>query len=416
MSNEIREKVELSKKAFKSIISISEKDKNKYLLSLSDRLVKAKKYILLENEKDVKYARENGIKESLIDRLLLTEERIHSMAVSIQEIVALPDPIGEVIEGWRRPNGLYIEKIRTPIGVIAIIYEARPNVTIDSLALSFKAGNVVILKGGSLAINSNIALVKIAKDVAADVGVSPDIVNLIESTRREDIIPLLKMNDLIDLVIPRGGHGLIRTVVENSSIPVIQTGVGNCHIFVDKTADLERAVDVVINAKTQRPGTCNAVEKLLVHKDIAQEFLPNVISALKRHHVEVRGDKIVQGIVPDVVPANEEDWETEYLDLIIGIKVVEGVDEAIEHITRYGTKHSESILTNSYENAEKFIHSIDAAAVYINASTRFTDGGQFGLGAEIGISTQKLHARGPMGLRELTTYKYIIRGMGHIRE
>ncbi|HID15975.1 MAG TPA: glutamate-5-semialdehyde dehydrogenase, partial [Candidatus Atribacteria bacterium] len=358
MSNEIREKVELSKKAFKSIISISEKDKNKYLLSLSDRLVKAKKYILLENEKDVKYARENGIKESLIDRLLLTEERIHSMAVSIQEIVALPDPIGEVIEGWRRPNGLYIEKIRTPIGVIAIIYEARPNVTIDSLALSFKAGNVVILKGGSLAINSNIALVKIAKDVAADVGVSPDIVNLIESTRREDIIPLLKMNDLIDLVIPRGGHGLIRTVVENSSIPVIQTGVGNCHIFVDKTADLERAVDVVINAKTQRPGTCNAVEKLLVHKDIAQEFLPNVISALKRHHVEVRGDKIVQGIVPDVVPANEEDWETEYLDLIIGIKVVEGVDEAIEHITRYGTKHSESILTNSYENAEKFIHSI----------------------------------------------------------
>lgn len=416
MSNEIREKVELSKKAFKSIISISEKDKNKYLLSLSDRLVKAKKYILLENEKDVKYARENGIKESLIDRLLLTEERIHSMAVSIQEIVALPDPIGEVIEGWRRPNGLYIEKIRTPIGVIAIIYEARPNVTIDSLALSFKAGNVVILKGGSLAINSNIALVKIAKDVAADVGVSPDIVNLIESTRREDIIPLLKMNDLIDLVIPRGGHGLIRTVVENSSIPVIQTGVGNCHIFVDKTADLERAIDVVINAKTQRPGTCNAVEKLLVHKDIAQEFLPNVISALKRHHVEVRGDKIVQGIVPDVVPANEEDWETEYLDLIIGIKVVEGVDEAIEHITRYGTKHSESILTNSYENAEKFIHSIDAAAVYINASTRFTDGGQFGLGAEIGISTQKLHARGPMGLRELTTYKYIIRGMGHIRE
>lgn len=416
MSNEIREKVELSKKAFKSIISISEKDKNKYLLSLSDRLVRAKKYILLENEKDVKYARENGIKESLIDRLLLTEERIHSMAVSIQEIVALPDPIGEVIEGWRRPNGLYIEKIRTPIGVIAIIYEARPNVTIDSLALSFKAGNVVILKGGSLAINSNIALVKIAKDVAADVGVSPDIVNLIESTRREDIIPLLKMNDLIDLVIPRGGHGLIRTVVENSSIPVIQTGVGNCHIFVDKTADLERAIDVVINAKTQRPGTCNAVEKLLVHKDIAQEFLPNVISALKRHHVEVRGDKIVQGIVPDVVPANEEDWETEYLDLIIGIKVVEGVDEAIEHITRYGTKHSESILTNSYENAEKFIHSIDAAAVYINASTRFTDGGQFGLGAEIGISTQKLHARGPMGLRELTTYKYIIRGMGHIRE
>ncbi len=413
---DIRKKAELAKISFEKIIDISENKKNEYLLTLAEKLVKGRDYILSENEKDVKYAREKGTKESLVDRLLLTEKRIQDMAGSIEEIVALPDPIGEVIEGWKRPNGLYIEKVRVPIGVIAIIYEARPNVTIDSLALSFKAGNVVVLKGGSLAINSNIALVNIAKDAAREVDVPEDIVNIIESTKREDIIPLLKLNDLIDLVIPRGGYGLIRTVVENSSIPVIETGVGNCHIFVDKTADLKNAIDIVINAKTQRPGTCNAVEKLLVHKDIAGKFLPDVIGALRAHNVEVRGDEVVQKIVGDVVPTTDEDWETEYLDLIIAIKVVSGVDEAISHITRYGTKHSESILTNSYENAEKFIHNIDAAAVYVNASTRFTDGGQFGLGAEIGISTQKLHARGPMGLKELTTYKYIIRGMGHIRK
>ncbi len=412
----MRKKAELAKAAFEKIMSISEEVKNRYLLKLSERLLASREFILSENEKDVKYAREKGTKESLVDRLLLTEKRIKDMADSIKEIVALPDPVGEVIEGWRRPNGLYIEKIRVPIGVIAIIYEARPNVTIDSLALSFKAGNVVILKGGSLAINSNIALVKIAREAATEAGVPEDIVNLIESTRREDIIPLLKMNDLIDLVIPRGGYGLIRTVVENSSIPVIETGVGNCHIFVDKTADLERAIDIVINAKTQRPGTCNAVEKLLIHRDIAEKFLPNLIRALRDHNVEVRGDEKVLKVVPDVVSATEEDWETEYLDLIIGIKIVEDVDEAIAHITKYGTKHSEAILTNSYENAEKFIHGIDAAAVYVNASTRFTDGGQFGLGAEIGISTQKLHARGPMGLKELTTYKYVVRGAGHIRE
>ena len=414
--DEMRKKAELAKAAFEKIMSISEEVKNRYLDVLSEKLLEARDYILSENERDVRYAREKGTKESLVDRLLLTDKRIEDMAASIQEIIALPDPVGEVIEGWRRPNGLYIEKVRVPIGVIAIIYEARPNVTIDSLALSFKAGNVVILKGGSLAINSNIALVKVARDAASAVGVPEDIVNLIESTRREDIIPLLKMNDLIDLVIPRGGYGLIRTVVENSSIPVIETGVGNCHIFIDKTADLDRAIDIVINAKTQRPGTCNAAEKLLVHREIAEKFLPDVISALRAHNVEVRGDEEVQRVVPDVVPATEEDWETEYLDLIIGIKVVGGVDEAISHITRYGTRHSEAILTNSYENAEKFIHSIDAAAVYVNASTRFTDGGQFGLGAEIGISTQKLHARGPMGLKELTTYKYVVRGMGHIRK
>ncbi len=414
--DEMRKKAELAKAAFEKIMSISEEVKNRYLDVLSEKLLEARDYILSENERDVRYAREKGTNESLVDRLLLTDKRIEDMAASIQEIIALPDPVGEVIEGWRRPNGLYIEKVRVPIGVIAIIYEARPNVTIDSLALSFKAGNVVILKGGSLAINSNIALVKVARDAASAVGVPEDIVNLIESTRREDIIPLLKMNDLIDLVIPRGGYGLIRTVVENSSIPVIETGVGNCHIFIDKTADLDRAIDIVINAKTQRPGTCNAAEKLLVHREIAEKFLPDVISALRAHNVEVRGDEEVQRVVPDVVPATEEDWETEYLDLIIGIKVVGGVDEAISHITRYGTRHSEAILTNSYENAEKFIHSIDAAAVYVNASTRFTDGGQFGLGAEIGISTQKLHARGPMGLKELTTYKYVVRGMGHIRK
>ncbi len=414
--NQIRKKAELARRASEEIMAISEEIKNRYLVKLSEKLLNAKDYILSENEKDVKYAREKGIKESLVDRLLLTEKRIEDMSSAVREIVALPDPIGEVIEGWRRPNGLYIEKIRVPIGVIAIIYEARPNVTIDSLALSFKAGNVVILKGGSLAINSNIALVKVAKDAAREVGISEDIVNLIESTKREDIIPLLKMNDLIDLVIPRGGYGLIRTVVENSSIPVIETGVGNCHIFVDDTADLEKALDIVINAKTQRPGTCNAVEKLLVHKDVADKFLPSMIKALREHNVEVRGDDMVQKIVPDVIPVKDEDWETEYLDLIIGIKVVNNIDEAISHITKYGTRHSESILTNSYENAEKFIHSIDAAAVYVNASTRFTDGGQFGLGAEIGISTQKLHARGPMGLKELTTYKYVIRGMGHIRK
>ena len=412
----MKEKALFAKKAAYEVMSISTSSKNRYLTQLSGALIDNKDYILNENKKDILFARERGTKESLIDRLLLTEKRIGNMKTSIEEIVALPDPIGEIIDGWRRPNGLYIEKMRVPMGVIAIIYEARPNVTIDSLTLSFKAGNVVILKGGSLAINSNIALVNIARNTAKNVGITPDIVNLIESTKREDIIPLLKMNDCIDLVIPRGGYGLIKTVVENSSIPVIETGVGNCHIFVDSTADLDRAVDIVVNAKTQRPGTCNATEKLLVHKDVAKSFIPHVVDALKNYKVEVRGDEEVRKIVPEIIPATDEDWDTEYLDFIIGVKIVENVDEAIGHITKYGTKHSESILTNNYKHAEKFVHNIDAAAVYVNASTRFTDGGQFGLGAEIGISTQKLHARGPMGLKELTTYKYIIRGSGQIRE
>ena len=413
---EMRKKALSAQKAAYEVMSISTSSKNEYLIRLSKALIDNKDYILTENKKDIIFAREKDTKESLIDRLLLTEKRIQNMALSIEEIVALPDPIGEIIDGWRRPNGLYIEKMRVPIGVIAIIYEARPNVTIDSLALSFKSGNVVILKGGSLAINSNIALVNIARNAAKDVGITPNIVNLIESTKREDIIPLLKMNDCINLVIPRGGYGLIKTVVENSSIPVIETGVGNCHIFVDSTADLDRAIDIVINAKTQRPGTCNATEKLLVHKDVAESFIPHVIKALKDKNVEVRGDEEVQKIVPEIIPISDEDWDTEYLDFIIGVKIVHNIDEAIGHITKYGTKHSEAILTNNYKHAEKFVHNIDAAAVYVNASTRFTDGGQFGLGAEIGISTQKLHARGPMGLKELTTYKYIIRGSGQIRE
>lgn len=382
----------------------------KQLLSQSDKIIAA-------NEKDMDAARANGMAEGLLDRLKLTKERIEGMAEGIRQIVSLEDPVGEVTQMKVRPNGLMIGQKRVPLGVIGIIYEARPNVTADAFALCFKTGNAVILKGGSDAIHSNTAIVEVLREALVNCGVNADAIQLIEDTSRETATAFMKLNQYVDVLIPRGGAGLIRAVVENSTIPVIETGTGNCHIYVDASADLDMAVNIVINAKTQRIGVCNACESLLVHKDVVDAFMPKLQKALKEQgkSVEIRGDEQVQGILPEAVPASEEDWGREYLDYIMSAKTVAGVEEAIAHINKYNTKHSEAIITNDYNNAQKFLNEVDAAAVYVNASTRFTDGFEFGFGAEIGISTQKLHARGPMGLLALTTTKYIIYGNGQVR-
>ncbi|MCL0063307.1 glutamate-5-semialdehyde dehydrogenase, partial [Peptococcaceae bacterium] len=371
--------------------------------------------ILSANERDMKNAKEKGITGALLDRLRLDERRIDEMAQGLLEIAALADPVGEVVSMWVRPNGLEVGKVRVPLGVIGIIYEARPNVTVDAAGLCLKAGNAVLLRGGSEAINSNIAIARVIAKAAEDVGVPSGVISIVEDTSRETVSEMLKLRDYIDVLIPRGGAGLIKAVVENATVPVIETGVGNCHIYVDEYADLDKACKILINAKCQRPGVCNAAETLLVHKSIAEEFLPKVLKELKTNKVEIRGCEKTVSIVDWVKEACENDYETEFLDLIIAVKVVESLNEAVEHIRRYGTKHSECIVTESYTNARKFLKQVDAAAVYVNASTRFTDGNQFGFGAEIGISTQKLHARGPMGLKELTSTKYVIYGDGHIR-
>jgi glutamate-5-semialdehyde dehydrogenase len=338
------------------------------------------------------------------------------MAKDIREVSALADPIGTIISTWTRPNGLIISQVRVPLGVVGVIYESRPNVTSDSASICIKSGNAVILRGGSDALQSNIAIGEVLREALSATNVPVDAVQVVNSPDRKDAKELMRMRQYIDVLIPRGGADLIKTVVENSRIPVIETGTGNCHIYIEEDADLERATPIVINSKCQRPGTCNAAEKLLVHSKIAKHYLPLVIAALRKEGVEVRGDEETQKIVPDVKLATEQDWYTEYLDLIIGVKVVKNLDEAIAHINKYGTKHSDSILTADFDKAMKFIHEIDSAAVYWNASTRFTDGNQFGLGAEIGISTQKLHARGPMSVQHLTTTKYVILGSGQIRK
>ena len=410
--------LEICKKAKTASIQLAQasaEQKNKALHKMGDALEKSSSEILRANQKDVEAARAKGVKAALIDRLILDKRRLTSMASTLREIAELPDPAGEILRTWTRPNGLIIGQLRVPMGVIGIIYESRPDVTSEASGLCIKSGNAIILRGGSDAINSNMAIGKALREALEETGLTKDAIQVVSVTERSFAEKLMKMREYIDVLIPRGGAELIKTVVEKATVPVIETGTGNCHIYVEEDADLNRAVDIVINAKCQRPGTCNAAEKLLVHRHIAKQFLPIVVDALRKKGVEVRGCKKTVEILPDVKPAIEEDWGTEYLDLIMGIKVMEDLSEAILHINQYGTKHSESILTADFNKALRFIREIDAAAVYWNASTRFTDGNQFGLGAEIGISTQKLHARGPMSVQQLTTTKFFILGRGHIR-
>lgn len=396
--------------------------KNQTLLTVADFLVKEQNFILDANKIDIENGKKNHMPEGLLDRLLLTETRIAQMAEGLRQVAALDDPIGEVLGMKKRPNGLMIGQKRVPLGVVGIIYEARPNVTADAFALCFKTGNVVILKGGSDAIHSNIAIVETIRKALAKESIPEQAISLIEDTSRETAAVFMKMNEYVDVLIPRGGEGLIKAVVNQATIPVIETGTGNCHIFVDETADFNMAIDIIMNAKTQRIGVCNACESLVLHEKIADAFLPKLMKRLAEKEVEVHGDEKVMQIADGcvkkelLVPATEEDWGREYLDYKISAKVVSSVDEAIAHINKYNTGHSEAIITNNYSNAEKFLNEIDAACVYVNASTRFTDGFEFGFGAEIGISTQKLHARGPMGLIALTSTKYIIYGNGQIRK
>ena len=390
-------------------------EKNNALELMAKALLNNKQEIIDENKKDLDKAIEKGTSEAMLDRLSLNEDRIADMAKGLMELIALDDPIGEVIEMWKRPNGIQIGKQRVPMGVIGIIYEARPNVTCDAAGLCLKTGNAVILRGGSEAINSNKAIVKVLREAVKEAGLPEFSIQLVEDTSRETATKMMKLNEYIDVLIPRGGAGLIQAVVKNATVPVIETGVGNCHIYVDEVCDFEMAKNIIVNAKTSRPAVCNAAEKMLINEKIADEFLPIIIEALREKGVEIRGDEKVKSIIPDVILTNEEDWDKEYLDYIIAAKIVKDVNEAITHINKYGSGHSEAIVTDSYMNSQKFLNKVNAAAVYVNASTRFTDGGEFGFGAEIGISTQKLHARGPMGLKELTTIKYIIYGNGQIR-
>ncbi|HHT08740.1 MAG TPA: glutamate-5-semialdehyde dehydrogenase [Candidatus Atribacteria bacterium] len=415
MAEDMKVQVQKAKKAAQLLATVSTQKKNDFLGDLAQRLEGEQSRIEQENQKDVKIAVENNMKSGFIDRLILNKKRIQGMADGLRQVAALADPVGEVISGWKRPNGLMVTKVRVPLGVLAIIYEARPNVTIDSIGLGIKSGNSLVLRGSSSALNSNRLLILLARESLRQYSLPEDSVQLIESTSHDDIAQLLALREYIDVAIPRGGAGLIHNVVTHSQVPVIETGVGNCHVYVDKEADLGMAERIVMNAKIQRPSVCNAVETLLIHQDIAKIFLPQVSMSLKKAGVEIRGCEQARQILPDLIPATEDDWKTEYLDLILAVKVVKTLNEAIEHINTYGTRHSESIITENYSNAKNFMEKVDSAAVYVNASTRFTDGEQFGLGAEIGISTQKIHARGPMGLQELTTIKYVVYGTGQIR-
>lgn len=391
-------------------------NKNKALQRAADALINNTNQLLEANHKDIVAAEENNIHPGMIDRLRLTQKRIEDMAQGLEQIASLQDPIGEVLDTFTKSNGLKIEKRRVPLGVIGIIYESRPNVTADAFGLCFKAGNAVILKGGSDAIHSNQAITAVIRQALEESGVTPDAIQFIADTDRSVTAQFMKMNGFVDVLIPRGGAGLIRTVVENSTIPVIETGTGNCHIYVDQDADTDTAITIIFNAKTQRIGVCNACESLVVHEAIRAELLPKLQKTLAAKQVEMRGDEGIREFLPDCIPATCEDYKTEYLDYIISIKTVKSLEEAIAHINQYGTKHSEAIITRNPDAAEQFLNEVDAACVYVNASTRFTDGFEFGFGAEIGISTQKLHARGPMGLKELTSYKYTIHGKGQIRE
>ena len=406
-----------ARQAARELNAVSGTQKNAALEAMASSLEEQTGAVLEANERDITRARAAGMIDSMIDRLRLTKERVAGMAAGIRSIRALTDPVGEVMEGRRLENGLEVRKVRVPMGVIGIIYEARPNVTSDAAALCLKAGNAVILRGGKEAIESNRAVAQALRAGLEAAGLQPDTVQLVEDTSRETAAAMMKMNGYIDLLIPRGGAGLIRSVVENATVPVIQTGVGNCHIYVDESADADMAQAIVVNAKASRPSVCNAVETLLIHSGAAPALLPPLAAALREKGVRLRCCGRAAALLPGVPvePAEEADWATEYLDYILAVRVVDSLEEAMDHIARYGTGHSECIVTENYEHAQRFTREVDAAAVYVNASTRFTDGGEFGMGAEIGISTQKLHARGPMGLRELTTVKYIVNGSGQIR-
>lgn len=406
----------LAKAAARKLAVLSTVDKNKALRMMADRLDAEQDRILSANAIDIAAGEKKGLSAALLDRLRLTHERIAGMVEGLRQVAALPDPVGECLGGVRRPNGLDIRKVRVPFGVIAIIYEARPNVTVDAAGLCLKTGNAVILRGGSEAIESNKTLAEILIQAGESAGIPAGAIALVETTDREAVNFMLKMNRYIDVIIPRGGAGLIKTVVENSTVPVIETGIGVCHTFVDESADLDMAADIAFNAKVSRPGVCNAMETLLVHRAVADRLLPLLLERYARAGVELRGCPETAAQHSAVKPATEEDWATEYHDFILSVKVVGSLDEALEHINRFSTKHSEAIVTRDYDNARRFQQMVDAAAVYVNASTRFTDGFEFGFGAEIGISTQKLHARGPMGLVELTSIKYLIDGNGQIRQ
>jgi len=404
-----REKLERARAASAELAQFSTEEKNRLLLLMADTIEARAAEILRANEKDIA---ESNLSGSMLDRLLLNPKRIKEMADAVRDVAALPDPVNEVLTEWTRPNGLLIRKVRVPLGVVGIVYESRPNVTVDAAVLAFKTGNTVVLRGGKEAAHSNQALAEI---LAAVPGVPPGAIELLDSGTRETVQELITARGVVDVVIPRGGPGLISHVMENAIVPVIETGAGNCHIFVDESADLEMASRIVINAKTQRPSVCNAAEKLLMHSAIAAKFIPHMIRQLISAGVEVRGDAETCSLSPDVKPATEQDWSEEYLRLCMAVRVVSGVDEAIAHMNRYSTKHSESIVTANEANARKFLRQVDSAAVYWNASTRFTDGGEFGFGTEMGVSTQKLHCRGPFALAELTSSKYQVIGTGQIR-
>lgn len=397
------------------LATVTTEDKNRALLSIAKALRDSSETIITENKTDLENGRKNGLSDGMLDRLMLDESRIDGIARAVEDVVALDDPCGRLLEEVTRPNGLVIKKVSVPIGVIGIIYESRPNVTADAAVLCLKSSNAVILRGGKEAINSNIAIVAAMRSALADCGFDENCIQLVTDTSRESANQMMKMNGVIDCLIPRGGRGLIRSVVENSTVPVIETGSGNCHIYVDESADIEMAANIIYNAKTQRVGVCNACESLVIHSGIIKNALPVIKEKLDEKNVEMRGDERAMTAANGVLPASEEDFACEYLDYKISVKTVDSLDEAIRHINKYSTGHSESIITNNMDNAREFLQRIDSSSVYVNASTRFTDGGEFGLGAEIGISTQKLHARGPMGLRELTTTKYLIYGTGQTR-
>lgn len=415
MSITVEEAGRRAKEASRVISCLQSSEKDRALEAIASALIENSGTILEANEIDIKNGSEKGLSKAMLDRLKLSPERINGMADAVRSVISLPDPVGTVLDGKTLPNGLKLYKTRVPLGVVAIIYEARPNVTADAASLCLKSGNCVILKGGKEAINSNIAIASVMRAALESTAVPPDCVQLIEDTSRAAASELMTLNGYIDVLIPRGGAGLIKAVVKNATVPVIETGAGNCHTYVDKYADVDMAANIVFNAKTSRPSVCNACETVIVHRDIAEKALPAIKRRLDEKNVELRGDDYARSILPDIKPAAPEDWETEYLDYILAVKTVDSIDEAIAHIARYSTGHSECIVTGNYEMAQKFVSEVDSAAVYVNASTRFTDGGEFGFGAEIGISTQKLHARGPMGLPELTSMKYTVYGSGQIR-
>lgn len=411
----IEEMGKRARKASLELARMNSNQKNQVLTEVAHAIVEQKDFIQKANEEDIAEAKKNGMKPAMLDRLTMTDARIDGMAEGLLQLVSLEDPVGEVTSMKTRPNGLMIGEKRVPLGVVAIIYESRPNVTVDAFGLTFKSGNAVILRGGSDSIQSNIAIAKVITDCLVKLQVTEDAIQLVTDTDRAHVTELMKLNQYVDVIIPRGGAGLIQNVVQNSTVPVIETGTGNCHIYVDEYADIDMAADIIYNAKTQRIGVCNACESLVIHKSIVNQAIPKIVDRLKEKDVEVRGDETARKADGRVIAATEGDWGTEYLDYIISVKTVSSIDEAIAHINTYNTGHSEAIITKDYAHAQKFLNEIDAAAVYVNASTRFTDGFEFGFGAEIGISTQKIHARGPMGLKALTTSKYIIYGSGQVR-